>query len=53
MAAGDTHVADLVDIVHHEIDSAVHSHHVYKSMWSPVIGEQLILEKEPAGQSTR
>ena len=31
----------------------VYSHHVYKSVWSPVIGEQLILEKEPAGQSTR
>ena len=31
MAAGDTHVADLVDTVHHEMDSAGRSHNVYKS----------------------
>ena len=30
----------------------VHNHRVYKSMWSLVI-EQLALEKEPVGQSTR
>ena len=52
MAAGDTHVADLVDTVHHEMDSAICSHHDYKSLWSPVKGEHLVLEKEPAGQST-
>ena len=46
MAAGDTRAADLVDIVRHEMDSAVCSHHFYK------IGKQLILEKKPAGQST-
>ena len=52
MTAGNICVADPVDIVHHEMDSAVCSHFVYKSVWSPVIGEQLVLEKEPAGQST-
>ena len=43
MAAGDTHVADPLDTVYHEIDSMVHSHHVYKSVWLPIIGEQVIL----------
>ena len=47
MAAGDTCVADLLDTVHHEMDSLVRGHHVYKSVWSPVI-EQLLLEKGPA-----
>ena len=32
MAAGDTRAADLVDTVHHEIDSAVCSHNFYKSV---------------------
>ena len=53
MAAGDTHVADPLDTVHHEKESLAHSLHVYKSVWSPVIKEQLVLEKEPAGQSTQ
>ena len=48
MDTGHTHVADLLDTVHREMDSVVHGHHVYKSVWLPVIGEQLILEKEPA-----
>ena len=26
----------------------VHSHHVYKKVWLPIIGEQLVLENEPA-----
>ena len=52
MAAGDTHAADTVGAVYHEMDSAVCNHRFYKSVWSPVI-EQLILEKEPACQSTR
>ena len=39
--------------VHHEMDSMFCSHHVYKSVCSPIIGEQLVLEKEPADQSTR
>ena len=52
MAAGNTCVAHLVVTVHHEIDSAVHSHCVHKPVWLSVIGEQLILEKEPTGQST-
>ena len=36
MAAGDTHAADLINTVHHEMDSsrtasgAVHSHCFYK-----------------------
>ena len=53
MAADDACVADLVDTVHHEMDSVVCGHHVYKSVWSPVIGEQLVLEKEPVSQSTQ
>ena len=48
MGTGDTCVADPLDTVHREIDSVVHGHHVYKSVWSPVTREQLILEKEPA-----
>ena len=53
MAAGiRSHVAHPVDIVHYEMDSVVHSHHVYTFVWSPVI-EQLLLEKEPAGQCTQ
>ena len=51
MEAGDTLVADPVITVHHEMDSAVHCHHVYKSVQSPVIGKQLVLKKEPASQS--
>ena len=47
MAAGDASVADSLDTLHHEMDSVVHGHHVYKSVRSPVIGEQFILEKEP------
>ena len=34
MEAGNTHVADPVDAIHHEMDSAVHSHHVYKSVYT-------------------
>ena len=49
MAAGDACVP--LDTVYHEIYSVVHSHHVYKSVWLPVI-EQLFLEKQPAGQFT-
>ena len=39
--------------VHHEMDSAVCSHHVYKSVWLPATEEHLVLEKEPASHSTR
>ena len=45
MAASDTHVAYLLDTMHHKMDSMVHSQHAYKSVWSPVIREQLILER--------
>ena len=45
MAAGDAHVAHPLDTVHHEMDSMVHSHHAYKSVWLPIRGEQLILER--------
>ena len=48
----DSCVAHPIDIVHHEMDSVVRSHHVYTFVWSPII-EQLILEKEPAGQCTQ
>ena len=50
MAAGDIHVADLLDT---EMDSVVRSHHLNKPVWSPVIGEQFVLEKEPASQFTQ
>ena len=30
MAAGDTHVTNPVDTIHHEMDSVVCSHCVYK-----------------------
>ena len=68
MEAGDTRVADPVDTVHHEMDSAedstIRSHRFYKSVQSPVvttqiykispvIRKQLVLEKELAGQSTQ
>ena len=53
IAADNAYVADLLDTVHHEMDSMVCSHHVYKSVWFSVIGEQLVPEKEPANQSTR
>ena len=45
MAAGDARVADTV---HHKIDSMVHSHYVYKSVWSPVIGWRTIHPGEGA-----
>ena len=32
MVAGDIRAADLVDTVHHEMDSAVHSHCFCKSV---------------------
>ena len=50
MEAGDTCVADPVDTVHHEMDSIICSHHVCKICLLPVIGEQLVVEKDPAGQ---
>ena len=53
MVAGDTRVADPVDPMYHEMASMVCSHCVYKSVWLPVIGERLILVKEPASQSTQ
>ena len=31
--------------MYHKMDSMVHSHHAYKSVWSPIIGEQLILDR--------
>ena len=52
MAADNAHVRDPLDTVHHEMYSVVHSHYVHKSVPWPVIVEQLILEKEPADQST-
>ena len=32
MAAGNTHVADQLDTVHHKMDSKVRGHHVYKKI---------------------
>ena len=31
--------------MYNEMDSMVHSHHAYKSVWLPIIGEQLILDR--------
>ena len=45
MEAGDIHVTDPLDTVHREMDGMVCSRHVYDSVQSPVIGEQL-MEKE-------
>ena len=47
MAAGNAHVADSLDTVHHEMGHVVHGHLVYISVWSPII-EQPTLEKDPA-----
>ena len=47
MAVRDTRVADPLGAVHHECIEYF-SHHVYKYVWSPVMGQQLILEKDPA-----
>ena len=52
MAVGNTRAADLVDTVHIEMDSMVRSYRFYKSVYSPEIEEQLVLEKEPASQFT-
>jgi len=32
--------------VYYEIDSIVQVHHFHKEIWTPVIGEQLYLDKE-------
>ena len=53
MASGDARVVDLLDSVHYEMNSMIRSRHVYKSVRSPVITEQLILKKDPTCQSTR
>ena len=45
MTTSDTHVAVLLDTVCHEMDSMVHNNHTYKSVCSPIIGEQHILER--------
>ena len=42
MAASNTHVA-------YPLDTVVRDHHVYISVWSPVIGVDFILDKELAG----
>ena len=52
IVVGDTCVPDPLDTVHNKMDSVVCSHQVHKYVWSPVLGEQLVLKKEPAGQST-
>ena len=54
MTAGNICVAYSLDTVHQEMDSwLICSHGIYNSVWLPVIGEQLIMEKKPAGISTR
>ena len=43
MAAGDTHIADLLDAVHNQINSVIVSHHGYKSVWPSVLEQPLLL----------
>ena len=45
MIPGHVCAADPIDTLHYEKDGVVHSHYVYKSLWSPVTGEQLVLKK--------
>ena len=45
MIPGHVCAADPIDTLHHEKDGVVYSHYVYKSLWSPVTGEQLVLKK--------
>ena len=40
MVAADAHVLDPPDIVHHEMDSLVHSHCVYKSQYEVASNER-------------
>lgn len=35
------------DTAYYELNSEICGHHIYKSVWSPAIGEQLYLKKEP------
>ena len=48
MAAGTTHVADPLDTVYHEMDKLACSHHVYKSVWSPVANRRTTYPAEGA-----
>ena len=48
MAAGNTHVADLLDTVYHEMDKLTCSHHDYKSVWSPVANRRATFPGEGA-----
>ena len=44
MTAGDACAADPFNTLHHQWqDNMSYSHHVYKSLWSPIIEEQFIL----------
>ena len=56
MEACDTRVLGQIRLIlctTDEMESMFRSYHVYKSVWLPVVGEQLVLEKEPANQSTQ
>ena len=48
MAAGDTHVLDSLDTVHHEMDSVGCSHHVYKSQCEVASNRRTTLPGEEA-----
>ena len=50
MVPGGTRAANPV---HHKMDSTAHSQNFYKSVYLPVIGKQLVLEKELTRQSTQ
>ena len=36
-----------------QIDSVVRGHHIYKSVWTPVIGEDLYLEPEESNEHSK
>lgn len=35
------------------VDSVVRGHHVYKSIWTPVLGEELLVEQEHGNEHDR
>ena len=50
MQVSNTCGTDLVGTVYHDMGTAVRSY-CFINLWSPVMGEQRVLEKEPASQS--
>ena len=40
-------------IISHEEDSCICGYHLYQSIWTAVVGESLVCEKEPLNSSDR